>query len=48
MGTQKCVPKKQKVKLFTLTCSFVKSKFNETAPTGNVQRQFSVLNSSFD
>ena len=30
MGTQKNVPKKQKVKLLTVTCLFVKRKFNET------------------
>ena len=30
MGAQKNVPKKQKVKWFTLTCLFVKRKFNET------------------
>ena len=29
-GCQKNVPKKQKVKLLTLTCLFVKRKFNET------------------
>ena len=30
MGTQKNVPKKQKVKLLVLTCLFVKSKFNKS------------------
>ena len=30
MGAQKNVPKKQKVKLLTLTCLFVKAKFKET------------------
>ena len=30
MGTQKNVPKKQKVKLLKSTCLFIKRKFNET------------------
>ena len=30
MGTQKNIPKKQKLKLLTLTCLFVKRKFDET------------------
>ena len=30
MGTKKNVPRKQKVKVLTLTCLFVKKKFNET------------------
>ena len=38
MGAQKNVPKKQKVKLLTLTCLFIKRKFKET------HKDFSINN----
>ena len=39
MGTKKNVPRKQKVKVLTLICLFVKKKFNET------HKDFSINNS---
>ena len=56
VGTQQNFPEKQKVKLLTLICLFVKRKFNKlikisllTKPTAtNAERLFSVFNTSFD
>ena len=40
MGTQKNAPKKQKVKLLGLMCSFAKRKFNETHKDFSIQQMW--------